>query len=93
MLTRQGQPEPLLEFPCNYEFKVFGLADAQGRFQADVRSAVSGVIPISHDAMRSRLSSAGRYQCVTVLVRLHDSDQLKAIYSALRGVDGLKYLL
>ena len=86
-------PQQLLEFPCDYEFKAFGPADEDGRFVEAVRSAVSTVTPVSLDAMRSRLSSAGSYLCVTVVVLLHDVSQLHRIYTELRNIDGLKYLL
>ncbi|PLX79556.1 MAG: DUF493 domain-containing protein [Desulfuromonas sp.] len=86
-------PLQLLDFPCDYEFKAFGPADQDGRFVEAVRSAVASVTPVSLDAMRSRLSSAGRYLCVTVVVRLHDINQLHRIYAGLRNIDGLKYLL
>ena len=84
----------LLAFPCHYEFKAFGPADDghQVFFNA-VQRAVSSVVPVSKQAMKSRISSGGTYQCVTALVTLHDRDQLYAVYSALRSIDDLKYLL
>jgi len=91
-MTRVPAPQ-LIDFPCDYEFKAFGPVDPDGRFVEAVRSAVATVIPVSLDAMRSRQSSAGRYLCVTVVVRLHDIDQLHRIYAGLRNIDGLKYLL
>lgn len=83
----------LMEFPCDYQFKAFGLNDDEGRFSEAVRAAVATVVPVPLDAMKGRPSAQGSYLCVTVLVRLHNADQLKAIYEALRQVDGLKYLL
>ena len=85
-------PEQRLEFPCNYEFKAFGSA-ADEQFAETVRESVSRVVPISRDALRTRLSSGGRYQCVTALVRLESGTQLTAIYHALRAIEGLHYLL
>lgn len=83
--------QPLLVFPCHYEFKAFGpAADA---FIDRVQAAVSSVVPTARDAMRSRLSSAGSYQCVSVMVSLPGQAQLEAIYAALREIDDLKYLL
>ena len=88
-----NEPDELLEFPCSYEFKVFGDADQEGRFLSAVQAAISTITPVSRDAMRVRQSSGGKYQCVTVAVLLQNSQQLKSIYAVLRGLDGLRYLL
>jgi len=91
MVGRQP-PEELLSYPCLHEFKAFGPA-ADAAFQEAVFQAVNRVAAVSRDALRTRLSSGGRYQCITVLVRLEDSAQLKGIYAILRDVEGLRYLL
>ena len=91
-MTEHRRPEELLEFPCSYEFKAFGAAADEG-FAETVRLAVSRVIPVGADALRTRLSSARNYQCVSVLVRLETAAQLTEIYAILRGVEGLRYLL
>jgi putative lipoic acid-binding regulatory protein len=85
--------QELLTFPCHFEYKAFGLADEDGHFHDQVRLAVSSVVPVSRQAMRVRASSGGRYQCISVLVTLHNRVQLEAVYTALRQIDGLKYLL
>jgi putative lipoic acid-binding regulatory protein len=84
--------DELLSFPCLYEFKAFG-ETADEQFRDNVCRAVSRVVPVGEDAMRSRSSSGGRYQCLTVLVRLENSTQLEQIYVMLRSVEGLRYLL
>jgi putative lipoic acid-binding regulatory protein len=43
--------------------------------------------------MRTRPSSGGKYQCVSVLVTLQNRRQLDAVYAALRELEDLKYLL
>lgn len=91
MDERHPHPEELLEFPCDYMFKAFG--PNEDRFAAAVRESVSSVIPVPMDAVRTRPSREGVYICVTVLVRLHNFAQLKAIYDSLREVEGLKFLL
>ena len=85
-------PDELLSFPCFHEFKAFGPA-TDDAFQGAVLQAVNQVVPVSREAMRTRLSSGGRYQCVTVLVHLQNSAQLQSIYAILRGIKGLCYLL
>ena len=83
----------LIDFPCHFEFKAFGPGDEDGRFCGKVQAAVSQVVPVSRQAMRVRPSSAGNYQCVSVLVTLQNRAQLEAVYEALRHIDDLKYLL
>ena len=83
----------LLEFPCDYEFKAFGPQDADDSFEFAVREAVSAIAPVSRDAVRTRSSSRGTYLCVTIVVRLYNADQVKAIYASLRRIESLKYLL
>jgi len=84
-------PDLLLDFPCYFEFKAFGPADEA--FIEAVVAAVTQVVPVARDATRSRLSSGGRYQSVSVCVHLHNSAQLKDIYESLRRVERIKYLL
>lgn len=90
-MSQRVEPDLLLDFPCNYEFKAFGSAD--NAFAQAVKQAVGQIVPVADDATKSRASSGGKYQSVSVCVRLHNSDQLKQIYAELKKVDGLKYLL
>lgn len=85
--------EELLEFPCDYIFKAFGPNDPAARFAAAVRAAVGETVPVPLDALKARASGKGAYVCVSVVIRLHNFDQLKDIYAALQRVEGLKYLL
>ncbi len=89
----QPPSEVLLQFPCDYIFKAFGPNDGDGNFAAAVKEAVETVLPVSLDAIRERPSSNGTYLCVSVVVRLHNIDQVHSIYTALQGISGLKYLL
>jgi len=92
-MDRHPHPEELLEFPCDYLFKAFGANDPDGVFQRAVRAAVDAVTPVSMDAVKLSRSAGGTYLCVTVMVRLHNFQQLEATYASLRQVEGLKYLL
>lgn len=92
-MTSSGSPQELIEFPCYFEFKAFGPGGVESRFDDQVLAAVSTVVQASRQAMRSRPSSGGKYQCVSVLVTLQNRPQLEAVYAALREIDDLKYLL
>ena len=91
-MAEHRAPEELLTFPCLYEYKVFGASDDE-RFVGTVLAAVCRVVPITGEAVRKRLSSGGRYQCVSVLVRLENGAQLSNIYINLRALEGVRYLL
>lgn len=92
-MTNSAPEKPLLEFPCHFEFKAFGPGGEGNPFPEQVLQAVSSVVPASRQATRTRPSSSGKYQCVTVLVTLQTQTQLEAVYAAIRKIDGLKYLL
>jgi putative lipoic acid-binding regulatory protein len=83
----------LLEFPCDYQFKAFGPRDEDDSFVLAVREAVSSVVPVPGDGVRTRSSSRGTYICATIVVRLHNADQVQAIYASLRRIESLRYLL
>jgi hypothetical protein len=90
--TTHGKPlDELVEFPCDYIFKAFGPNNET--FVDRVRSTISVTVFAPLDAIKVRPSSKGEYQCVTVVVRLQNVEQLKAIYSDLQQLAELKYLL
>jgi len=92
-MTGSGTNKELLEFPCHFEFKAFGPGGEDGGFSERVLAAVATVTQVSRHSIRSRPSSGGKYQCVSVLTTLYDRNQLEAVYAALRRLDDLKYLL
>lgn len=83
--------EELVDFPCDYIFKAFGPNNES--FIESVRATVNRTLFVPLDAIKIRPSSKGEYQCVTVVVRLLNVDQLKAIYTDLQQLAELKYLL
>jgi putative lipoic acid-binding regulatory protein len=90
-----SQPKPpldeLVECPCDYIFKAFGPNNEA--FAFSVRSTIGKTVFAPLDAIKVRASSKGEYQCVTVVVRLQNVEQLKTIYSDLQQLAELKYLL
>ena len=92
-MNRRPAPADLVDFPCDYQFKAIGPGAEAEDFAGRVRRAVGRTVPVPLDAIRVRPSSGGRYVAVTVVVRLYNFDQLTAIYAALRGLDGIRFLL
>ncbi|MDX2494842.1 MAG: DUF493 domain-containing protein [Desulfuromusa sp.] len=81
----------LLDFPCHYQFKAMGLSG--DIFKQAIIAAVGKHVEVSQDAVRCRPSGKGTYQSVSVLVTLHNYEQLTDIYTEIRQVDNLKMLL
>ena len=92
-MTPSDSSQELMEFPCHFEFKAFGPGGEDSSFFSQVESAVASVVQVSRQAMKTRPSSAGKYQCVSVLVTLQNRTQMEEVYTQLRNIDGLKYLL
>lgn len=90
-MMNKTQPEDLIEFPCQYQFKAVGQADEI--FQDAIIAAISRHVSVARDAVHSRPSGKGNYLAVSVLVTLHNYQQLTSIYTEMRKVEGLKLLL
>jgi uncharacterized protein len=85
--------QELLQFPCDYVFKVFGLQSRGELFRDDIIAALSQTIPIGLDALKQRNSSGGKYLSLSIVVWVHNRRQLEEIYAALQTVEGLCYIL
>lgn len=90
-MTEKTNPEDLLDFPCQYQFKVVGVAG--NVFEDSVVAAISQHVTVITDSVLTRPSGKGNYQSVSVLVTLSSYEQLTSIYTELRPIDGLKMLL
>lgn len=90
-MTEKQNPEDLLEFPCQYQFKAVGAAGQP--FIDAIVQAINKHSAVNQDAVRSRPSGKGTYQSVSVLVTLHSYQQLTSVYAEMRKVPDLKMLL
>ena len=92
-MTPSALSPELIEFPCPFEFKAFGPGGDESGFFDQVLKAVATVVQVARQSMRTRPSSGGKYQCVSVLVTLQNRSQLEAVYTALRKIEDIKYVL
>ncbi|MCC6201729.1 MAG: DUF493 domain-containing protein [Gammaproteobacteria bacterium] len=73
---------PLIEFPCDFPIKVFGLPDDD--FVAMVVDLVTQHTgPVAAEAIATRSSRGGKYVAVTITVRASSREQMDRVYQAL----------
>jgi uncharacterized protein len=83
---------PLIDYPLDYAFKVMGLAAED--FPAHARGLVTAALGAAAAAQVSvRASSGGKYQSVTVVVRLVSEDERRRVYQALHDDARVVYYL
>lgn len=85
-------PPVNLTFPCEYVFKAFG-PGGSAEFASAVQHAVATVVPVALDAVKIRKSGQGKYQAVSIVLIMHNLEQVHAVYQALKTVPDLQYLL
>lgn len=74
--------DTLLQFPCEFPIKAFGLSDAG--FPDKVREIVlRHADPATTDSVQCRQSQRGKYDAVTITITATSKAQLDAIYQEL----------
>lgn len=86
-------PVDLFEFPCDFPFKVFTDAEDRDEFCQQAITAVSGVVPVVRENLQLRPSSKGTYVCVTMTVAVSSREQVEKIYTLLRELQNVRYIL
>ncbi len=89
----KGPPAtPTLDYPLDYTFKVMGLAADD--FPEHARRLVARVVGSAPaERVTVRASAAGKYQSVSVVVRLVSEAQRRAVYEALWTDERVVYYL
>jgi hypothetical protein len=83
---------PALDYPLVYTFKIMGVAADD--FPEHARLLVARVVgEAPQERVRVRASAQGRYQSVSVPVRLVSEEQRRAVYQALHEDDRVVYYL
>jgi len=71
----------LIEYPCDYSFKVMCRADPEIAAQDYIRGLI---LPLLNDdallAMKTNASRTGKFESVTATVKLESRSELEAIY-------------
>lgn len=81
MVNITTPPSPLLQFPCEFIIKAFGLASDE--FETAVLTIIRAhVRDLGENAIRSRLSKDNKYLALTISIMAESQDQLNGIYQA-----------
>jgi putative lipoic acid-binding regulatory protein len=90
---RERPPEKaLIEYPLDYTFKIMGLAGDD--FAEHARRLVERVVGAAPaERVTVRASAGGKYHSVSVVARLEDEDQRRAVYVALHADARVVYYL
>lgn len=80
----------LLEFPCDFPYKVMGLA--QPDLQDKVLEVVQKHIPGDY-APTIKPSSKGNYHSVSIMVRADNIEQIETLYKELAEIDIVRMVL
>lgn len=84
--------KPLLEFPCDFPIKIFGLANEE--FEAAVKNTLQEVAPhLADTEMTSRLSDKENYLAISMTLHVTSQEELDNIYRALTACPQVKMVL
>lgn len=79
-----------LEFPCNFPFKVLGLAEVE--LVDKVVSVIQQHAPGDYKPT-SRPSGKGNYQSVTITIQAQSKEQLETLYKKLAEIDSVRMVM
>ena len=91
-MSDDGRP-PLVAYPCDYEYKVIGLA--ANDFVDFVKGRVESALGVALGAHQVTVvpSTAGKYVSVRVVVHLEREEQRVAVYHALSNQPRIVFYL
>lgn len=85
----QQKLKDLLEFPCDFTFKVVG-ASRDGLVE-DVYNVAKNVAHCETPTLKE--SGKGTYHSVSVKIRAENIEQVETLYTELAKIDGVKMVL
>lgn len=89
-LSQDKKLKDLLEFPCDFTFKVVG-ANREGLID-DVVHTVQQVVKGDYRP-NQQLSSKGTYNSVSITLRAEAIEQIEQLYAQLAKIDGVRMVL
>lgn len=86
----QTKFDQLLDFPCDFTFKVMGLAT--DTLQDEILAVIQQHAPGDYRP-RQRPSSKGNYTSISVSVVVTDKDHVERLYRELSAIEDVRYVL
>ncbi len=80
----------LLEFPCDFTFKVVG--KTRSDLAEDVKKVMSEHGKVIDEA-KSAISSKGTYESVSLTLRAENIEQVETLYKELAKIEGVRMVL
>ncbi|MCB9777071.1 MAG: DUF493 domain-containing protein [Alphaproteobacteria bacterium] len=91
-MSQQSPPlSELVELPAVFTFRAVG--DDDGDLAERCAKALRDALGRSAEAVETRPSAGGRFLAVRMSVHVHDTDELAAVYAALRETPGVRLVL
>ena len=82
--------DELLEFPCNFSFKIMGVAEQQ--MIEDVLTVIQKNAPGDYSP-KVKASSKGNYHSLTIPVIVTSKEHIETIYTELNTLERVRYIL
>ncbi|MEO2266807.1 DUF493 family protein YbeD [Pseudoalteromonas sp. YIC-656] len=82
--------DEFLEFPCPFTFKVMGLANVE--LTEQVLTVMQEHAPGDY-APKTKASSKGNYESVTIVATVTSKEHIEIIYTELGGLDDVRHVL
>lgn len=82
--------DEFLEFPCPFTFKVMGLANVE--LTEQVLAVMQKLAPGDY-APKTKPSSKGNYESVTLVATVTSKEHIENIYTELGSIDDVRYVL
>ena len=83
--------EELLEFPCLFVFRVVAHTGEQTRLACE--AVLQDLLSRPAEGVEIKPSSKGNYQVIRLGVTVISADEIRALYTALNDVDGVRMVL
>ena len=87
----QSRFEDLLQFPCEFTFRAVG--DTGPTVEAAARAAVAVTLGRPVGRVEQQPSRKGNYLVLRLTAVVLSADEIRAVYAALDGVDGIRMVM
>lgn len=82
--------DEFLEFPCSFTFKVMGLANVD--LTSQVLAVMQKLAPGDY-APKTKASSKGNYESVSLVATVTSKEHIESIYTELGSIADVRYVL